>query len=191
MEYYYAQCEQKDKAKYLEAFLSCSNNQEVIFMDDEYDDSQWERLHARLEAKDIVYIMDLSHMSMDTAELKNKLRITQAKQIRLCRLDHVTLLVDQLLEAIDFTLHEGMYKQKLRQRKGIQKALEDKKQGKGSYGRPKTQLPEDFEEHIRMIMAKQMSHESYRSALNMKRSTYFKMVKELKESWKQKEHSIG
>ena len=48
-------------------------------------------------------------------------------------------------------------------------------------------LPDDFEDNIRKIMRKEMKHEDYQQQLGFKRSTYFKMVKELRDGWKEEE----
>ena len=94
---------------------------------------------------------------------------------------------EQMLNLIDFvrdTQRKQIYD---KQMEGIQRALEKKRKGEGDYGRPKITLPADFEANIKRIMRKEMKHEDYREKLGFKRSTYFKFVKDLKDSWKQQE----
>lgn len=65
--------------------------------------------------------------------------------------------------------------------------MKKKELGEGAYGRPRLDLPEDFEENIKAIMRKEMSHEVYREKIGMKRSTYYKYVKLFKDRWKQEQ----
>ena len=92
--------------------------------------------------------------------------------------------LEQMLQLIDFVTGTIRKRNYALQLEGIQKALEKKRNGEGSYGRPKMVLPQDFEENIRKIMRKEMKHEDYQKQLGFKRSTYFKMVKELRDGWK-------
>lgn len=184
MKYYYAQCETQEKEKMHMYLLDMSKTEGRVYIDDEETEENWKQLLSQMSEEDLLYIYDLSSMALDTYDLKEKLSNINERHIHLLTLDGREVSIEEILEAIEFTLGRGLYKQKKRQREGIQKALESKKKGNGKYGRPESELPEDFEENIRMIMRKQMSHETYRAKLNMKRSTYFKKVKELKDSWK-------
>lgn len=59
---------------------------------------------------------------------------------------------------------------------GIKRALEDKVAGKGSYGRPKVKLPDDFEEQVISRVRCKGSLAEYRRQIDMKKSTFYNCV---------------
>ena len=148
---------------------------------------------ATLEMKDELYVYRLSAIAADGNTLFVRLTHLKDKDITIRLLDDSDLNVEQMLNLIDFvrdTQRKQIYD---KQMEGIQRALEKKRKGEGDYGRPKITLPADFEVNIKKIMRKEMKHEDYREKLGFKRSTYFKFVKDLKDSWKQEEleRSLG
>ncbi len=166
-----------------EAFIYIDNNR--------YD--AWEQLMATLEMKDELYVYRLSAIAADGNTLFVRLTHLKDKDITIRLLDDSDLNLEQILNLIDFvrkTQRKQIYD---KQMEGIQRALEKKRKGEGDYGRPKITLPADFEVNIKKIMRKEMKHEDYREKLGFKRSTYFKFVKDLKDSWKQEEleRSLG
>ena len=166
-----------------EAFIYIDNNR--------YD--AWEQLMATLEMKDELYVYRLSAIAEDGNTLFVHLTHLKDRDITIRLLDDSDLNLEQILNLIDFvrkTQRKQIYD---KQMEGIQRALEKKRKGEGDYGRPKITLPADFEVNIKKIMRKEMKHEDYREKLGFKRSTYFKFVKDLKDSWKQEEleRSLG
>jgi len=147
----------------------------------------WNQLIANLEMKDELYVYKLSSIAADGNTLFVHLTYIKNKNITIKLLDDSDLNTEQMLTLIDFvrdTQRKQIYD---KQMEGIQRALEKKRNGEGDYGRPKITLPADFEVNIKKIMRKEMKHEDYREKLGFKRSTYFKFVKDLKDSWKQQE----
>lgn len=63
---------------------------------------------------------------------------------------------------------------------GIQKALDLKKNGKGTYGRPQVKLPKDFEKIVRHHLEEGIPLNKYREKIGMKCSTFYKKVSEIK-----------
>ena len=166
-----------------EAFIYIDNNR--------YD--AWEQLMATLEMKDELYVYRLSAIAADGNTLFVHLTHLKDRDITIRLLDDSDLNLEQILNLIDFvrkTQRKQIYD---KQMEGIQRALEKKRKGECDYGRPKITLPADFEVNIKKIMRKEMKHEDYREKLGFKRSTYFKFVKDLKDSWKQEEleRSLG
>ena len=166
-----------------EAFIYIDNNR--------YD--AWEQLMATLEMKDELYVYRLSAIAADGNTLFVHLTHLKDRDITIRLLDDSDLNLEQILNLIDFvrkTQRKQIYD---KQMEGIQRALEKKRKGEGDYGRPKITLPADFEVNIKKIIRKEMKHEDYREKLGFKRSTYFKFVKDLKDSWKQEEleRSLG
>lgn len=72
---------------------------------------------------------------------------------------------------------------KVKQKAGIQRALERKAKGNGEYGRPRTVLPQDFEEQLKFRIMNKESLSHYCEELHMKKSTFYKWVKIIRESW--------
>ena len=77
-------------------------------------------------------------------------------------------------------VHEEL---KIEQRAGIKRALERKKQGVGSYGRPRITLPDDFEQELKKKIDNKESLASYCEEIRMKKSTFYKWVKVYQKSW--------
>ena len=189
MEYFYAltdqnndiitMCEEKMKFK----------KQQVYIDDEETKDSEkWKELVATLKEFDKLYVPSFSMFSPDEEELK--IRLSELKEIR-AKLhlmeENQDIDIDVLLDMLDYVESAKKRRLAVKQREGIQKALEKKQLGEGAYGRPKLNLPEDFEEVQKMIMRKEMNHESYRETIGMKRSTYYKYVKMIRDQWKEEE----
>ena len=57
------------------------------------------------------------------------------------------------------------------------KALEKKKEGEGSYGRPRARLPEDFREQVLYHQEHKIPLENYRRKTTLKKATFYKYVK--------------
>ncbi|MCR0207225.1 hypothetical protein MKC66_21155, partial [[Clostridium] innocuum] len=65
------------------------------------------------------------------------------------------------------------------------KALEKKKEGEGSYGRPRARLPEDFREQVLYHQEHKIPLENYRRKTTLKKATFYKYVKVLLKQTKQ------
>lgn len=47
----------------------------------------------------------------------------------------------------------------------------------GNYGRPRAEIPEDFDEQIRYLKKNHLSLEAYRRKTNLKKSTFYKYAR--------------
>lgn len=191
--YAYATTEAECEAIHTIVLHSDLNIQEAFIYIDNNRYDAWEQLMATLEMKDELYVYRLSAIAADGNTLFVRLTHLKDKDITIRLLDDSNLNLEQILNLIDFvrkTQRKQIYD---KQMEGIQRALEKKRKGEGDYGRPKITLPADFEANIKKIMRKEMKHEDYREKLGFKRSTYFKFVKDLKDSWKHEEleRSLG
>ncbi|WP_416326297.1 hypothetical protein [[Eubacterium] hominis] len=189
MEYFYALTDQNnDIITMCEEKLKFKKQQ--VYIDDEEtkDSEKWKELVATLKEFDKLYVPSFSMFSPDEEELK--IRLSELKEIR-AKLhlmeENQDIDIDVLLDMLDYVESAKKRRLAVKQREGIQKALEKKQLGEGAYGRPKLNLPEDFEEVQKMIMRKEMNHESYREKIGMKRSTYYKYVKMIRDQWKEEE----
>lgn len=71
---------------------------------------------------------------------------------------------------------------KKRQKEGIERALMKKAEGNGCYGRPKVELPSDFDEQIIKCKQNKVSLANYCEKIQMKRSTFYKYAKVSQEN---------
>ena len=186
MEYFYALTDQNnDIIRMCEEKLKLEKQQ--VYIDHE-ESEEWKELMATMKEFDKLYVPSFSMFSPDEEELK--IRLSELKELR-AKLylmeENQDIDIDVLLDMLDYVENAKKRRLAVKQREGIQKALEKKQQGEGAYGRPKLNLPEDFEEVQKMIMRKEMNHESYRTRIGMKRSTYYKYVKMIRDQWKEDE----
>lgn len=188
MNYFYTYVEDEQEEIGMQAVQKDlqSRHHAVCFLDNS-STQQWHSLQSAWKRSDTLYICDIAHLASEVTELKQRLSVLQKSGIRVRLSDERSVDLEQMLLLIDFVTGTIRKRNYALQLAGIHKALEKKRNGEGSYGRPKMVLPEDFEENIRKIMRKEMKHEDYQKQLGFKRSTYFKMVKELRDSWEDEE----
>lgn len=195
MKYFYAYATTEAECEAIHTIVLHSelNIQEAFIYIDNNRYDAWEQLIAKLEMKDELYVYRLSAIAADGNTLFVHLTHLKDRDITIRLLDDSDLNLEQILNLIDFVRNTQRKQIYDKQMEGIQRALEKKRKGEGDYGRPKITLPADFEANIKKIMRKEMKHEDYREKLGFKRSTYFKFVKDLKDSWKQEEleRSLG
>ncbi|MCR0204657.1 recombinase family protein [[Clostridium] innocuum] len=195
MKYFYAYATTEAECEAIHTIVLHSelNIQEAFIYIDNNRYDAWEQLIAKLEMKDELYVYRLSAIAADGNTLFVHLTHLKDRDITIRLLDDSDLNLEQILNLIDFVRNTQRKQIYDKQMEGIQRALEKKRKGEGDYGRPKITLPADFEANIKKIMRKEMKHEDYREKLGFKRSTYFKFVKDLKDSWKHEEleRSLG
>ena len=180
LKYFYAYLPNK-KENVLNS-LNLKKNQ--IFIDDtDADDIEWNALIKKLKESDMLLIPSIESMSSEEVSLKDKLQTLKDIHAQLMTIKNEDLDVDVMLQLMDFIEVSRRNRVRKLQREGIDKALEKKYKGEGRFGRPRIKVPDDFEENIKRIMRKELSHDAYRAQLGMKRSTYYKIVKEVRDSW--------
>ncbi|RGB65540.1 MULTISPECIES: hypothetical protein [unclassified Amedibacterium] len=155
-------------------------SEKQVYIDENREDKNWKDLLSKIKKEDTVFIPSIEMLSFDEEELKNKLETVKNRKIQLTCLDKKTIDATLLLELIEFLNFSRRNKARELQRVGIEKALEKKYKGEGRFGRPRVVRPDDFEYQLDRIFNKELTHESYREELGMKRSTYYKLVHEYK-----------
>ena len=164
MNYFYTYVEDEQEVSSLQQIQTemQRKNAAVCFFD--YGSTaQWEQLQAVWKQSDILYIQDIAHLASEVQELKHRLSTLQKSGVCVRLRDERSVDLEQMLQLIDFVTGTIRKRNYALQLEGIQKALE---------------------KNIRKIMRKEMKHEDYQKQLGFKRSTYFKMVKELRDGWK-------
>lgn len=157
----------------------CNENQ---FMD-VITNEQWNKLENALSIGDVLYITSIAAISLDAIDFTQKMKVLHKKKIQLCDLSDRAYHLDETIEILEFLNTRARYMTKKKQMEGIERSLEKKKNGEGRYGRPRIKLPDDFEEHLRVITKEKLSLENYRRQLDIKKSTFYKLVREIRNSW--------
>lgn len=181
MEYFYAYLPEKKDKDSIMGVLDFPENQ--VFIDEDEEDIMWQNLLNKLKDSDSIVIPSINQISSEEITLKEKLLTLQELHAQLLTLDEEDLDISLLLQLMEFIEMSRRKRAKKLQREGIEKALKKKYKGQGQFGRPRVKIPDDFEENVKRIIRKEMSHDTYRAQLGMKRSTYYKLVKEVRESW--------
>lgn len=153
-----------------------------IFTEESGEIRNWDNLIKMMTPADEVYVTSVSQIAEDVEELTKKLNDCLLNNIHLKLMDDRSIDPEIILSFIKFIKEKSRLKQYEKQMEGIRKALDDKRQGLREYGRPKKDLPDDFEANIRKIIKKELTHEEYRQQIGMKKSTYFAKVKELRKN---------
>lgn len=189
MEYFYSYLNSEEIHRIIQTKLARDYpkiSEDYIYIDVN-DCAQWLNLENIISHDDKLYIYEINYLADEPNCFINRLLFLKKYNIQLKILNETIIDIEQVLKTTEFvqsTIRKSIYD---KQMEGIHKALEKKRNGTGDYGRPKITLPDDFEANIKKIMRKEMKHEDYREKLGFKRSTYFKFVKDLKDSWKQQE----
>lgn len=148
-----------------------------------YEDN-WKELKGKLMEKDVLEVLSLSAFCRDEADLEEKLRYCGEKDIRL-QVKDARISPEVYLDILYLMKREEQKKReelKKAQYEGIVKALEKKKEGAGSYGRPRASLPEDFREQVEFCRQNHIPLETYRKRTTMKKATFYKYVKVLQNT---------
>ena len=152
-----------------------------------YEDN-WGELKGKLMEKDVLEVLSLSAFCRDEQDLEEKLRYCGEKDIRL-QVKDARISPDVYLDILYLMKREERKKReelKKAQYKGIVKALEKKKEGAGSYGRPRASLPEDFKEQVeychKISGVTGYSNREYAGRTSLKKATFYNYVKVLQST---------
>lgn len=159
---------------------------ERIFVDYENDEINWFKLMHDIKKKDSIIIPSIEMLSSEEIKIKRKLEMVRDLELQLFNMDKKQIDYVLLLDFMEFLNKSKKKKAKELQRIGIERALEKKQRGEGSFGRPRIKPPDDFEFNLDRVFEKEITHEFYRNKLGMKRSTYYKLVHAYKIRLEQK-----
>lgn len=152
-----------------------------------YVDRDFDNLISTIKKSDQLYIYSIAHVAKDHENLIKRLQMLQEKSVSYLYQGTKKVPIDELLEFYEYVEDSKRTQMREHQQQGIIKALEKKSLGKGTYGRPKVEMPEDFEDNILLIMKKKKTHAEYMKQSGLKRATYFKLLRQVKDGWKEKE----
>ena len=143
-----------------------------------YEDN-WGELKGKLMERDVLEVLSFSAFAQDERDLEEKLRYCGEKDIHI-QVKDARITPEVYMDILYLMKREERKKReelKKAQYEGIVKALEKKKEGAGSYGRPRASLPEDFREQVEYCQKNHIPLETYRRRTSLKKATFYKYVK--------------
>ena len=120
-------------------------------------------------------------LGQDVIQVENELREYAKNGIQLS-IQGMVIDAAVLSSFYEYIIDLNRKKMKECQHRGIQKALQRKSEGKGNYGRPSIDLPNDFEEQIRKRLVDREALSEYQKELNIKRSTFYRPANLIKHA---------
>lgn len=173
-----------------ELLVTLESKADAVYIEEEGEQTVFEGMLQKMQKGDTVFIVSFFCMASDHHQLKDRLMVLEEREIQLILRDFGILPLRILLEFQECCEESRKEELKKKQHKGIAEALERKKRQEGNYGRPQIKMPENFEEKIKEIMYyKNRTHTAYRRQLGLSKATYYKLIKEVKEHWKEQELS--
>lgn len=146
----------------------------------------------------ILYVHELDRFGRDYVMIKNQIAYVESLGVEIEFLDMPViktgdsltdkLLRDQFINTLSYVAQKETEKRKTRQREGID-CMPKNKEGKrisaktgNAMGRPKAVLPKDFEKIYTRVQAGELTTVEAQKLLDIKKTSYFKYAKILKES---------
>lgn len=150
-----------------------------IYNVEKYDDMKtikWESM----KKGDILQFRDVQNLAQNSMQLKEIFRKMIQQKVQFQLIGSSNIMEPSCILAV-LEMYERMKNKELQDRQyiGIKKALEMKKQGKGAYGRPCRQLPEDFEEKIIDCIKHGYALAEYCKEVDMPLSTFYKYANQV------------
>lgn len=142
-------------------------------------ENNWGTLKGQLKRDDILAISSLKELSDTQSSIREKLSYCKECGVRIC-LQGICLQEDIYMDFLSVMEREEQLRRdrvRTAQQQGIDQALERCRLGLGNYGRPRAEIPEDFDDQIRFLKQNHMSLEAYRKKTNLKKSTFYKYAK--------------
>lgn len=182
MKYGYLYMVNEDEKKINEIFHS-TVSRSCIFIDKEEAQPNFDLLLKAAKKTDQIYISSIQQVASNYKKLIENLLKLQKKSIQYLYRENMIIPISELISLYDYVEENRKVLQSEKQLAGIKVALEKKATGRGGYGRPLILMPENFEENILLILKKQKTHEYYRKQCGLKRATYYKMVRKVRDRW--------
>ncbi len=147
----------------------------------------YEKMLEELNKGDLLYILSIDRLGRNYEEIQNQWRVlTREKGVDICVIDMPlldtrngkdlmgTFIADLVLQILSFVAENERESIIKRQRQGIEAA---KKRGV-RFGRPKKQVPDDFDVMVRKWKRKEISTQDVLLHCNVSKSTFYRRVRE-------------
>lgn len=154
------------------------------------DSAYWEDFKTQLNTGDIIVVNEIEELSKWLLDLDAKLQFCADNNISIyekkfdCEYNTA-----QLLNFYRFAMELKNETHREKQLTGIKNALQLKYEGKGNYGRPLANLPEDFEAEIIALKRAHKPLEVYRQKIGIKKSTFYKYAKPIADKYEKEFNS--
>lgn len=176
----------------IEAMLGLGIDERDIFAEKESGKDtnrpQYQAIRAQLREGDTLVIKSLDRLGRNYDDIKTEWSyITKEKKAHIKVIDMPILdttntqtdligrvIVDVVLDLLGFVAQTEREKIKERQKEGIAIA-----KAKGKYAKPRIEAPEGFEELFKKASSGEMAHTKAMEQLGLKKTTYYKLAKEL------------
>lgn len=178
----------------MRALLSYDIAKHHIFLDKQsgkdFDRPQYKKMLIQLKKGDLLYVMSIDRLGRNYEEIQEQWRIlTKDIGIDVCIIDMPlldtrfgkdllgTFIADLVLQILSFTAQNERENIKKRQAQGIAAA-----KAKGvKFGRPKIELPKEFDQIVSRWENKQLSIADVLSICNMSEATFYRKLKECRD----------
>ena len=131
----------------------------------------------------------ISDYEQTGCRLKEILESCQKKDVKIA-FQNKTVEPEWMMEVYQMIMKRTREELKVEQRAGIKRALKRREEGTGTYGRPRVELPEDFENQLKERIRKHENLSTYCEQIKMKKSTFYKWAKVYRDAWETNEVKI-
>lgn len=142
-------------------------------------DGDWETLKRKLCMGDVIEVNSIQELFENYQDFDRKVSLCTQFNIVL-KMDNHFIEMSVFHDLLSYVFYLKNEELKCARNKGIEKALEKKRCGKGKYGRPCIDIPKEFNKMIVLYEQGNKPLEEYRKQINMKRSTFYKYAKKAK-----------
>ena len=131
----------------------------------------------------------ISDYEQTGCRLNEFLESCQKKDVKIA-FQKKTVEPEWMMEVYQMIMKRTREELKVEQRAGIKRALKRREEGTGTYGRPRVELPEDFENQLKERIRKHENLSTYCEQIKMKKSTFYKWAKVYRDAWETNEVKI-
>lgn len=139
--------------------------------------------------KESIDLQMISDYEQTGCRLKEFLESCQKKDVKIA-FQNKTVEPEWMMEVYQMIMKRTREELKVEQRAGIKRALKRREEGTGTYGRPRVELPEDFENQLKERIRKHENLSTYCEQIKMKKSTFYKWAKVYRDAWEINEVNI-
>ena len=181
----------QNEARQLDAMKEVGVTEDHIYIDKQsgkdFDRKAYRKLYKKLKEDDVLYIKSIDRLGRNYEEIQIQWNELKKKKVNVVVLDMPLLdtrqkiegitgqfLADMVLQVLSYVAHVERDNIKQRQAEGIKSAHERGVQ----FGRPRNDVPDDFEYMCEMVNAKKISGNKAAKQLGIPKTTFFRKLDE-------------
>ena len=152
----------------------------------DFNRKAYKRLLRKVKENDVIYIKSIDRLGRNYEEIQEQWNELKKRNISIVvldmplldtreRIDGITgqFIADMVLQVLSYVAHIERDNIKQRQAEGIKAAHERGVQ----FGRPRNDIPEDFDKIYQLVKNKQISGNKAAKQLGIPKTTFFRLVK--------------